>query len=52
MWGRGLYFAENASYSFNYSHSHKNNVKGMFLAQVNLGKCRDLPSDKSLKEPP
>lgn len=32
MWGRGLYFAEDASYSLSYSHSHSNGVKGMFLA--------------------
>jgi len=38
MWGRGLYFAENASYSLDYSYNHKNGVKGMFLALVNVGK--------------
>jgi len=41
-WGRGLYFAENASYSLNYSKVHKNNVRGMFFAYVNLGKCNDM----------
>ena len=24
LWGRGIYFAENASYSLNYSHNHNN----------------------------
>ena len=51
-WGNGLYFAENANYSKNYSHKHKNGVLGMFLAQVNLGRCKDLPQDSSIKEPP
>ena len=37
MWGNGIYFAENASYSLGYSYNHQNNVKGMFLALVNLG---------------
>jgi hypothetical protein len=52
MWGRGLYFAENASYSLGYSHNHKNGVKGMFFAHVNLGNCKDLPPKKDIKEPP
>ncbi len=45
MWGRGIYFAENAKYSFDYSFDHGNNVKGMFYAKVNLGKVADLPSN-------
>ena len=52
MWGKGLYFAENASYSLGYSHKHKNGVKGMFFAQVNLGKCNDMAPDKNIKTPP
>ena len=52
FWGRGLYFAEDASYSYSYSHAHKDNVKGMFLAYVNLGNCKEMESDKSIIEPP
>ena len=51
MWGKGIYFAENASYSLNYSYKHRNNVKGMFFALVNLGRVTDLPSDQNIKEP-
>ena len=32
MWGRGLYFAENASYSDNYAYKLPDGSKGMFLA--------------------
>ena len=42
MWGRGIYFAENASYSLNYSYNHSNNLKGIFFALVNLGKVSDM----------
>ena len=45
MWGKGIYFAENAGYSLNYSYKHRNNVKGMFFALVNLGRVADLPKD-------
>jgi hypothetical protein len=48
MWGKGLYFAENASYSLGFSHDHGNNVKGMFLALVNLGRVADLPNDQNI----
>ena len=52
MWGKGIYFAENASYSLNYSYKHSNNVKGMFFALVNLGRVADLPSNGKIVEPP
>lgn len=45
MWGKGIYFAENAKYSLDYAHDHSNNVKGMFFALVNLGRVADLPND-------
>jgi hypothetical protein len=45
MWGKGIYFAENAKYSDGYTYKHRNNVKGMFFALVNLGRVADLPSD-------
>lgn len=38
MYGKGIYFAQNAIYSDGYAFHHGNNVKGMFLANVLLGK--------------
>ena len=40
MWGKGIYFAENASYSLKYCHKDdpEKKIKGMFFALVNLGK--------------
>lgn len=32
VWGRGIYFAENASYSNTYRYQHHDGVSGMFLA--------------------
>ena len=53
MWGKGIYFAENARYSDEgYFHEHGNKVKGMFFALVNLGRVADLPNDQNIKEPP
>jgi hypothetical protein len=52
MWGRGIYFAEKAIYSLNYAFNYKDNIKGMFLALVNLGKVIDLKSDQNIKHPP
>ena len=49
MWGKGIYFAENARYSDDYFHEHGkkdgNKVKGMFFALVNLGRVADLQND-------
>ena len=36
MWGRGNYFAENASYSHNYAHQLSGGQKMMFLAMVSV----------------
>jgi hypothetical protein len=47
MWGIGLYFAVNSSYSLNWSHKPSNGLKGMFLAEVNLGDVCDLSTHKS-----
>jgi len=41
-WGRGIYFARNASYSHNYSHLHSNGQRGIFLANVILGKTKKM----------
>ena len=46
MWGRGIYFAQNAKYSLDFAYKYKDsNVKGMFLALVNLGKVKDMEKD-------
>jgi hypothetical protein len=54
MWGRAIYFAQNASYSLSYAFSHGNSAKGMFLARVLLGNCMDTGAnnDSSLVVPP
>ena len=51
MWGNGIYFAENASYCLGYSYEHENNVKGMFLASVNLGRVQYKSSNSNLTGP-
>jgi len=51
MWGKGLYFAENANYSLNYSYV-ANNSRTFFLAEILLGDIKVLPSDTTLKTPP
>lgn len=46
MWGRGSYFAQNASYSHMYSHKFQDGTRGMFYAKVNLGKAKELAYDE------
>ena len=48
MWGRGIYFAETAIYSHDYSYNHPNNVKGMFFALVNLGRVAELQNNQNI----
>ena len=53
MWGRGIYFAENASYSNNYAHTIAGSGQRCFLlAKLIVGEAKDLPSDGSLQMPP
>jgi len=53
LWGRGIYFAENSSYSDNYAHTLPGNKeRQMFLAEVILGDCVALEQDSSLRLPP
>ena len=42
MWGKGLYFAQDASYSHKYAHQHENGVRGMFLSLLNVGKIANV----------
>ena len=60
LWGRGNYFAVNASYSDKYSF-HLKDVNGsypgqrahqMFLARVTVGDTHGCPQDRSLRMPP
>jgi O-acetyl-ADP-ribose deacetylase (regulator of RNase III)/cold shock CspA family protein len=48
MWGRGCYFAVNASYSNNYAHSLGSNEKQFFLADVLVGDWLDKTATSSL----
>ena len=53
MWGRGIYFPENASYSNNYAHTRAGSGQRCFLlAKLIVGEAKELPSDGSLKMPP
>ena len=51
MWGRGLYFAENASYSNGYAHT-AGGQKMFMLAKLLSGEEVNLPSNGSLTSPP
>jgi len=64
LWGRGIYFADKAAYSKNYSHTpakksqtnaRQNPKKGeseMFLARLLVGKETKLAQNRSLTVPP
>ena len=52
LWGIGIYFAVNASYSDKYAHSLPNGMKQMFLAKVLTGNSKELPSRRDLRLPP
>ncbi|KAG2386789.1 hypothetical protein C9374_001824 [Naegleria lovaniensis] len=52
MWGQGIYFAKNASYSNSYGFTSENNTKKMFFADVLLGDYVETPSNNSLRLPP
>mmetsp|Transcript_24135 Transcript_24135/g.21200 ORF Transcript_24135/g.21200 Transcript_24135/m.21200 type:complete len:143 (+) Transcript_24135:1897-2325(+) len=51
MWGRGLYFAVNASYSVSYSHT-TGNTRLMMLVKVMIGDEVKLQPTGSLRKPP
>jgi len=48
MWGKGLYFAEQASYSHNYSFLAANGDRQFFLAEIILGESMMLPSNTNV----
>ena len=47
LWGRGLYFADKASYGNSYSHVNTDGSKGIFLARVNLGEVAEIRNSTS-----
>lgn len=52
MWGRGNYFAKNASYSHGYAyHDQKSGYKKMFAAWVLTGISYDSPPKHFIKPP-
>jgi hypothetical protein len=52
MWGQGIYFAENASYSDSYAHSLPNNARQLLYCYVVLGDCTAIGPNKDLRLPP
>lgn len=55
MWGKGVYFAEKASYSDDYAHTlcHPNShVKQVFYAKVLVGKAYNTNPERSIVVPP
>lgn len=52
MWGRGLYFAVNASYSHDYAHPSQSGTKLFMLCRVLIGDAIQLPSNSSIRKPP
>ena len=55
MWGKGIYFALNASYSCGhgrYSYSVSSNVFEVFFANVIIGNAYEMSSNTNLLEPP
>lgn len=51
QWGKGIYFAQKASYSNSYAHAI-GTAKQMFLATVLVGDDVALPSDPKIRFPP
>ena len=53
MWGRGLYFAENAAYSHNYSWDLGNGTRQMMYTKLLCGEeVNVMPNDNTLIAPP
>ena len=53
MWGKAVYFAQNASYSKNYSFKvEKSSKLKFFFAEILLGDIVTLAQDNSIKKPP
>ena len=52
LWGRGLYFATNCSYSHSYTHVVRENVFSVFVATVFVGYVKEMDEDRNITTPP
>ncbi len=52
LWGKGNYFAVNASYSDDYAHKCADDRRQMLMANVLTGYHINSPRDKNLTKPP
>ena len=52
MWGRGIYLAKNASYSYAYSHPLPDGSKQFFYCSVLVGDSVKLEPNNTLRLPP
>lgn len=53
MWGKGIYFAENASYSDSYAHRNTSRQKVLMLTKLLTGEeTHVMPHNRGLKFPP
>ena len=52
LWGRGLYFATNCSYSHRFRHVVRENVFSVFLATVFVGYVKEMDEDNDITTPP
>ena len=53
MWGKGLYFAANASYSDEgYAHKSEGGTRSLFLAKVFVGNAKSMEAHNRIKGPP
>ena len=52
LWGRGLYFATNCSYSHKFTHVVRENVFSVFVATVFVGYVKEMNEDRNITTPP
>lgn len=52
LWGRGIYFAESASYADNYAFRFRFGERCIFLSQVFIGDSCYLAEDREIISPP
>ena len=52
LWGRGIYFAKNCSYSHSYRYNAGNDLSCVFVATVFIGYSKELALDRDITCPP
>ena len=52
MWGKGNYFAENASYSHSFCHQTRDRFRQILVAKVLLGACKKMKKNSEMTKPP